>query len=203
VRYVLIVFCFACVSASADERNAPRAWHRQAWVTWSNKTGLPVKTIERLWRTTMGSDAQDRFGEGIEMVDAASLRSRHHLLFVTAGGNGHCLKLYVFGNSGNDDKPLWKLNELPDGSGGICHEQFSAYPTAYARPTGDIVVQVPTGVAWVKRETMGDYPISTALAVYTYRWNGVTYKLAASERILTYESNTLNPELCPEDKPCP
>jgi hypothetical protein len=197
-----IVLCVCCVSAAADERDAARAWHRQEWVTWSNKTGLPIMTIERLWRTTMGSDTQASFGEGIEMVDAASLRSRNQLLFVTAGGNGHCLNLYVFGNSGNDGKPLWELSKLPNG-GGICREQLLPYPTAYARPTGDIVVQVPTGAAWVKRERLGDYPASTALMVYTYRWNGVTYKLATAKKIVTYDSDSFSPENCTSDKPCP
>ncbi len=139
----------------------------------------------------------------IEIVDAASLRSRKQVLFVTADGNGHCLYLYVFGNSGNDDKPVWKLNELPDDAGGICHEQMLSYPTAYARPTGDIVVQVPTGAAWVKRERLGDYPASTALMVYTYRWSGSTYELATTERIVTYDSKSFNPEKCTMDKPCP
>lgn len=34
--------------------------------------GLPVDTIERLWRTTMGSVTEDRFGDGIETIHAAS-----------------------------------------------------------------------------------------------------------------------------------
>jgi hypothetical protein len=137
------------------------------------------------------------------MVDAVSLRSRKQLLFVTAGGNGHCLKLHVFGNSGNDDKPLWSLSALPDKGGGICHEQMLRYPTAYVRPTGEIVVQVPTGAAWVKRERLGDYPVSTALIVYTFRWDGVTYRLATTERIVTYESNDFNPKRCTSENPCP
>lgn len=203
MRCGLFVLCVFCVSAAANDHDAARAWHRQEWVTWSNKTGLPVKIIERLWRTTMGSDDEASFVDGIEMVDAASLRSRNHVLFVTTGGNGHCLDLYVFGNSGKDDKPLWKLSALPNDVGGICHEQMLPYPTAYARPTGDIVVQVPTGAAWVKRERLGDYPVSTALMVYTYRWNGSTYKLATTERIVTYDSKSFNPEKCTPDEPCP
>ena len=122
---------------------------------------------------------------------------------MTVGGNGHCLHLYVFGNSGNDDQPVWELSGLPDHGGGICHEQMLPYPTAYARPTGDIVVQVPTGAAWVKQDRLGDYPIPTALMVYTYRWDGATYRLAIAKRTVTYESQTLNPETCTRDNPCP
>ena len=203
MRCRLFVLCVFCVSAAANEHEAARAWHRQEWVTWSNKTGLPVKTIERLWRTTMGPDDDPFSVDAIEMVDAASLRSRNQVLFVTAGGNGHCLSLYVFGNSGNVDKPLWELSGLPNDASGICHEQLLPYPAAYARPTGDIVVQVPTGAAWVKRKRLGDYPVSTALMVYTYRWSGSTYKLATTERIVTYDSKSFNPEKCTTDKPCP
>lgn len=203
MRRGLFVLCVFCVSACADEHDAARAWYRQQWVTWSNKTGLPVEAIERLWRTTMGPDEDPFFVDGIEAVDAASLRSRKQILFVTAGGNGHCLNLYVFGNSGNDSKPLWELSGLPNDAGGICHEQMLPYPTAYAEPTGDLVVQVPTAAAWVRRERLGNYPVSTALMVYTYRWTGVTYKLATSERIVTYDSKRFNPEKCTPDKPCP
>jgi hypothetical protein len=168
----------------------------------SNKTGLALETIERLWRITMGVD-DGNFDDGIETVDAVSLHSRKQILFVTTGGNGHCLNLYVFGNSGNDSRALWELSGLPNDAG-ICHEPTLPYPTAYARPTGDIVVQVPTAAAWVKRkEPLGAYPVSTALMFYTYRWTGVTYKLATTRKIVTYGSTTFNPEKCTEDKPCP
>jgi hypothetical protein len=136
------------------------------------------------------------------MVDAASLRSRNQVLFVTHSGNGHCLHLYVFRNAGKENKALWELSGLPS-EGGICREQMLPYPTAYARPTGDIVVQLPTGAAWVKRERLGDYPVSTALMVYTYRWDDATYKLAKTEEVVTYRSNSFNPEKCPQDNPCP
>ena len=163
---------------------------------------MPVPWTPALRDTRIALPPLRASGEGIEMIDAASFRSRNQLLFVTAAGNGHCLTLYVFGNSGNDNKPLWELSRLPNDGGGICHEPMLRYPTAYGRPTGDIVVQVPTGAAWVGREPFGDYPASTALMVYTYRWNGVTYKLGAAKRIVTYQSDSFNPEKCTSDKPC-
>jgi hypothetical protein len=201
MRFGFVALCLLSVAAAAEERDAALAWHQQEWVTWSNKSGLPVQTIERLWRTTMGAATEPYSVDGIEVVDAASLQNRKHVLFVTTGGNGHCLTLYVFGNQGNDKKPLWKLSRFPDG--GICHEYLLPYPTAYARPTGDIIVQVPTGPAWVKRERLGDYPVSTALMVYRYRWDGTTYKLATAQKVITYKSDTFNPEKCTSDKPCP
>jgi hypothetical protein len=191
-----------CISVLADDRDAARAYHRQEFVTWSDKTGLSVEIVQRLWRTVQGNDAEDYFGEGIEVVDASSLRDRKHILFVVARGNGHCLSLYVFGNSGRDHKPLWKLSGLPN-AGGICREQMLRYPTAYARPTGDIVVQVPTGPAWVKRkEPLGDYPVSTALMVHTYGWTDGSYKLLSQDKIVTYQSNSFSSQKCTFENPC-
>ena len=192
--------------SAADEAEAARAWHRQEATTWSYKTSLPLETIQRLWHATMGDDADDRFGQGIEVVDASTLRTRNHVLFITAAGNGHCLHLYVFGNGGRDKNPRWELSGLPNDGGGICHERLLPYPTAYARADGEIVVQIPTSPAWIKR-TLGnenaDYPISTALAVYVYRWDGKTYKLAEMKKVVTYKSDKLDAEKCTEDAPCP
>src|SRR5207244_4318875 len=72
----------AVISFAANEREAARASHRQSWVTWSNKTGLSVKTIERLWRVAMGSDGDEEFGPDIENIDAQTLSSRKQILFV-------------------------------------------------------------------------------------------------------------------------
>jgi hypothetical protein len=202
MRVRLAIFFVLSLSAVADEQDAARAWHRQQRVTWSGKTGVPVETISRMWQAAMPSVSENSFGEGIELLDATALRSRRHLLFVTAGGNGHCLTLRVFKDTVRGPGLIWQLNELTVDGGGICHEYLLPYPTAYARPTGDIVVQVPTGAAWLKRDRLGDYPVSTALLLYTYRWNGTTYALATTNRVVTYESTTFNPEKCPQDRPC-
>jgi hypothetical protein len=193
------------ISFAADEREAARASHRQSWVTWSNKTGLSVKRIENLWHVAMGSDGEDEFGQGIENIDAQTLRSRKQILFVVPAGNGHCLDILVFGNEGQDKQPIWRLSELPEG-GGICHEQMLPYPTAFVKPQGDIVVQVPTEAAWIVRKKddpdSGAYPVSTALMVYTYRWNSSAHKLATTQKVVTYSSATLNSEKCTMVEPC-
>jgi hypothetical protein len=194
----------AVISLAADERESARAWHRQSWVTWSNRTGLNIETIESLWHIAVGPHGEDEFEQGIENIDAQTLRSRKQILFVVSAGNGHCLDVIVFGNDGQKKNLIWRLHELPEG-GGICHERMLAYPTAYAQPPGEIVVQIPTGAAWVarKRDDPGSaYPVSTALKVYTYRWNGAEYKLAATQKLVTYDSVTLNPEKCTIDAPC-
>jgi len=47
------------------------------------------------------------------------------------------------------------------------------------------------------------YPISTALMMYTYRWNGSgLYRLATTQKLVTYNSETLNPQKCTIDEPC-
>jgi hypothetical protein len=75
--------------------------------------------------------------------------SSKHILFVVSAGNGHWLDIFIFGNDRQKKNPVGQLRELPEG-GGICHEQMLAYPTAYARMQGDIVVQMPTGAAWIR-----------------------------------------------------
>jgi hypothetical protein len=206
MRFAFIgVFTMAAViTLAADEREAARAWHRQSWATWSSKTDLSMKTIERLWHIAMGPDGEDRFGQSIEHIDAQTLRHRKQILFVVSAGNGHCLDIFVLGNDGQNRNPVWRLNRLPEG-GGICHEQMLPNPTAYARPQGDIVVQVPTEAAWItrkKNDPDSAYPISTALMMYTYRSNGSAYILATTQRLVTYNSETLNPQKCTMDEPC-
>ena len=152
----------------------------------------------------LAAESEEEFGQGIENIDAQTLRSRKQILFVVSAGNGHCLDIFVFGNEGQDKKPIWRLNELPEG-GGICHERMLPYPTAYVRPQGDVIVQVPTEAAWMARkkdDPDSTYPISTALMTYTYRWNGTAYKLAAAQKVVTYYSATLNPEKCTMVEPC-
>lgn len=61
---------------------------------------------------------------------------------------------------------------------------------------------MPTGAAWVKRELLGDYSVSTALSVYTYRWNGATYKLAKAEKTATYRTDSFNPDKSTAGDPC-
>ena len=206
MRFAFIgVFTIASViTFAADEREAARAWHRQSWATWSSKTDLSLEAIERLWRIAMGPDGDDSFGQDIENIDTQTLRSRKQILFVVSAGNGHCLDIFVFGNDGQNKNPVWRLRGLPEG-GGICHEQMLPYPTAYARPQGDIVVQVPTEAAWImrkKNDPDSAYPISTALMMYTYRSNGSGYRLATTQKLVTYNSETLNAQKCTRDEPC-
>jgi len=93
----------------------------------------------------VGLDFDDSFGQGIETIDAATLKKRKQILFVIARGNGHCLTVFVFGNSGRSKTPIWELDQRPEGTG-ICHEQYlGSYPTAFAQSNGDIVVQIPSG----------------------------------------------------------
>ncbi len=196
MRALTAVLCFFYAFAVSDESEANRAWHRQERFTWAARTGLPAATIEHMWRAVMGRDADNFRGEGIETIDAFSLRSRKQILFIMAGGSGHCLTLYVFGNSGQDERPLWQSDGLHD-YGSFCREDMMPYPAAYARPNGEIVVQIPTGPAWVRRAPLDYYPVSTALTACTFQWNGRTYGYAEGSELShtsrTYESSEMHP----------
>jgi hypothetical protein len=205
MRFWLISLCLAgALLQAADEREAARAWQQQSWLEWSMKTGLSVGFIEDLWHAAMGLDFDDSFGQGIETVDAATLKNRKQILFVVSQGNGHCLTVFVYERSRRKKAPIWELDQRPEG-GGICHEQFLGYPTAFAQPTGDVVVQIPTGPAWIKPRLGGQddaYPISTTLTIYTYRWDGKTYRLAREQEVVTYRSETITPDKCFSAEPC-
>jgi hypothetical protein len=198
------LFLAGALLCAADEREAARAWQQQSWMEWSLKTGLSVASIKNLWHAAMGLDFDDSFGQGIETVDAATLKSRKQILFVVSQGNGHCLTVFVFERSRKRKAPIWELDQQPEG-GGICHEQFLGNPTAFAQPNGEIVAQIPTGPAWIKPRSgkpEDAYPISTTLTVYTYRWDGNTYRLAKEQGVVTYSSGTITPDKCTAAEPC-
>lgn len=201
MRAGIIFLCLFCAWGGDSESESSRAWHRQNWATWALKTGLKAEAVGRMWTAAMGAGAEERTGEGIETVDATSLGKRGHVLFVTAGGSGHCLGVHVYGLRGKDVEQVWEVGELPEGGGGLCREYLLPYPTAYGTPGGEIVVQVPTGAAWLGQGPNA-YPVSTALKVYRYQWDGKTYRLAKTERVVTYESESLNPAKCPQERPC-
>jgi hypothetical protein len=127
---------------------------------WAKKSGLPERMVRQM-RVRAGVD--DGSNEHIDLLDAKSLSHRKQVLLVTAGGNGHCLGLFVFQKHAPYDM-VWFTDGLSGGAG-ICRES-PINPKAFVS-AGRIVIQVP--VFDYKRN------VSKGSNVYVFEWNGKTY----------------------------
>jgi len=111
----------------------------------------------------MRAGVDDESNEHIDFVDAKSLAHRKQVLLVMAGGNGHCLGLFVFQNYAPYDL-VWSTEEVSGGAG-MCRES-PLNPKALVS-AGRVVVQIP----------VFDYQrnVSKGSNVYRFEWNGQTY----------------------------
>jgi hypothetical protein len=105
----------------------------------------------------------DESNEHVDLLDAKSLAQRNQVFLVTAGGNGHCLGLFVFEKHAPHDI-VWSTDKLSEGAG-ICRES-PINPKAFVS-AGRIVVHVP--VFDYKRN------VSKRSNAYVFEWNGKTY----------------------------
>ncbi|HEV8482246.1 MAG TPA: hypothetical protein VGV87_01700 [Blastocatellia bacterium] len=102
---------------------------------WARKSGLTQEEIRKLRKLT-GVEG-DRAAGYIDSIDTHSLSSHNQILLVTAGGNGHCLNLYVFARAAGGFRSIWAAEEK-----GYCRESPDS-PEAYVTPSGRIVVKIP------------------------------------------------------------
>jgi hypothetical protein len=164
--------------AESDARTQPGAADSAAPLPSSpEEVALRHSEEDRLWATRTGfSDAQvrqlrhladisDDVAEFIVNIDTESLRRQGNILFVSAGGNGHCLQIDVFRAELPSFDRVWSAESFPDGSG-FCREA-PQNPRAYVGPDADIFVDIP----------VFDYNTNSArgLRRAVYRWNGHSY----------------------------
>jgi hypothetical protein len=96
------------------------------------------------------------------------------VLFVTAGGNGHCLELYIFARGRTSQLlPIWSREGMPGGAG-FCRAS-PKNPLAYVTGNKNIVVKIP----WFDYERDIEKPPE----YFRYIWNGRTYVDAVNGRI--------------------
>ncbi len=140
--------------------------HKADDAKWAKATGLDPWTVHKLWH--MASTASDEKDDDsrIANLDVEGLAERHHILLVTYAGEKNCLTLTVFNQlSETKFEKLWSVQQPPDGTG-FCDTAFGT--AAADAANGAIRVRVPHSLA--------DGSIS--YTVYTYEWNGITYRFA-------------------------
>ncbi len=140
--------------------------HKTDEAKWAKQTGLDPSVIHKLWRAASGGSDESEDDSRIANLDLEGLAERHHVLLVTYAGEKNCLTLTVFNQlSETKFEKLWSVQQPPDGTG-FCDTAFGSAAADIA--SGVIGVRVPHAV------TDG----SVRYTVYTYQWNGVTYRFA-------------------------
>src|SRR5580704_5490318 len=145
--------------------------HKADEAKWAKETGLDPWVIHKLWHMASGASDEKDDDSRIANLDLEGLAVRHHILLVTYAGEKNCLTLTVFNQlSETKFEKLWSMEQSPDGTG-FCDTALGSPDTSAAK--GTIGVRVPDSV------TGG----STNYKVYTYEWNGITYRFAGLQQM--------------------
>jgi hypothetical protein len=107
------------------------------------------------------------------MVAARTL-PHERILFVSASGNGHCLRVGVYEHRGKSFRELWSVREMPDGAG-FCRESPCTNPSASATKKGEVAISIPF------RDKTTDVEDCDQVRSFTYRPSRKTYKLASQQ----------------------
>ena len=114
--------------------------HKREDDNWAARTRLSPEVIRQL---RIAAGIPDETDAAVDYIDTRSLRSRNHILLVeVSGGNGHCLNLHVLQSMAKGFVPVWSLDKMPNGPGGICRLS-PVNPSAHADKSGRIVLEVP------------------------------------------------------------
>ncbi len=145
--------------------------HKKDDMKWAKATGLDPITVHKLWRSASQVPNEQDDDSRIASLDLEGLAERHDVLLVTYAGENNCLTITVFRQLSEDKfSKLWSVDKAPDGTG-FCD---TAFGTAEADAlNGAVTVRVPRSVS--------DGSIHYTL--YTYEWNGITYRLASQKEV--------------------
>ncbi len=145
--------------------------HKKDDMKWAKATGLDPITVHKLWRAASQVPNEQDDDSRIASLDLEGLVERHDVLLVTYAGENNCLTITVFRQLSEDKfSKLWSVDKPPDGTG-FCD---TAFGTAEADAlNGAVTVRVPRSVS--------DGSIHYTL--YTYEWNGITYRLASQKEV--------------------
>jgi len=153
-----LLFCSSSISATRPFAQLPTPIAGEDDRKWALRSGLQPEEIRKLRKLTGVEDPADGY---IDNLDSHSFRSRNHIFVATAGGNGHCLDLYVFARRGGGFQKVWAVEEK-----GYCRES-PKNPESHATSGGKIIVKIPV-YNYQKQVDRGT-------VFYTYAWNGRTY----------------------------
>lgn len=168
----LIIITLSRLYPQAGPGDSERYWvdrHRIEDAVWARRTGLRQAEIREL---RLGAGVADELADVIDLIDARSFRDRGHILVVTAGGNGHCLGLFVFRTEAGSLRQVWSAEGTPGGAG-FCRES-PVNPSASISRGGKIAVRIPVYDYKAAREVGSRH--------YVYKWDGVAYRFVGVER---------------------
>jgi len=170
MRSRAIVVCLFLLSLFTFAQNWKQV-HKTDEERWAKATGLDPYTIHKLWRSASKVPDEKDDASRIANIDLDGLAERHDVLLVTYAGEQNCLTLTVFRQfSGNKFNKIWSADRPPDGTG-FCDSSFAGAKAE--ADNGAIMVRVPRS---------NDNGVVT-FAVYTYEWNGITYRLADQKKV--------------------
>ena len=165
MRLGALAACFLLFAGSCSAQDWKHV-HKADDAKWAKVTGLDPWSVHKLWRMASGVPNEKDDESRIADLDLEGLAERHHVLLVTYAGEKNCLTLTVFNQlSETKFEKLWSVQQPPDGAG-FCDTAFGNVAADAAN--GAIGVRVPHSLA--------DGSIS--YTVYTYEWNGITYRFA-------------------------
>ena len=143
------------------------ARHKEDDKEWATRTGLKPETVRKL-RLAIGVTDDDE--AIIDEIDMKGLRARNHIFLADAGGNGHCLGLYVLARHRASFVKVWSAVDK-----GFCR-QSPGNPHAYVTADGKIKVKIDIEddkLMLANKETL----------YVTYAWNGKTYKYRGDKKV--------------------
>jgi hypothetical protein len=172
---MLLRFAFILLFCCRLTGQSPEAVDRQDQAEWAKNSGLPVATVQRLWRTASHfADEQDDDSR-ILLIDARSLASRNQILMVTAAGVPSCLALTVF-SKGIGNAIVWSESETSEHRG-FC-ENLGIEPEVRVTK-GEILVKTPGDLISPKAS-------HAEVTEYIYTWTGKTYVFGHKETSLEF-----------------
>jgi hypothetical protein len=166
MRLGALIACFLLFSAACLAQDWKHV-HKADEAKWAKETGLDPWVIHKLWHMASGASDEKDDDSRIANLDLEGLAVRHHVLLVTYAGEKNCLTLTVFNQlSETKFEKIWSVAQPPDGTG-FCDNDLGT--AAGDAASGAIGVRVPHSL------TDG----SIRYTVYTYEWNGITYRFAS------------------------
>lgn len=143
--------------------------HKRDEAKWAKTSGLYPAIIHKLWRDASRVPDEKDDDSRIANIDLDGLAERHDLLLVTYAGEKNCLTLTVFRQvSEYKFDKIWSAEQPPDATG-FCDTSFASAKAD--ADNGAITVRVPRSIS----DGIVNY------TVYTYEWNGITYRFAGKK----------------------
>ena len=165
MRVALVLVLLSLLPLGAFAQNWKQV-HKKDEAKWEKATGLDSLLIHKLWRAASQASNGNDDDSRIANLDLEGLAAHNQVLLVTYAGENNCLTITVFNRlSETKFEKLWSVEQPPDG-GGFCDTSFGSAEAEAA--DGVIRVRVPRA----------DRGGQVGYVVYSYEWNGLTYRLA-------------------------